>query len=637
MAFAQPMALLFFLLFIPILLLYLLKQRRRRVQVSTLMFWDAILQDEHSVTSLNRLRKLLSLLLQLLFVTLLALALARPVFSKDLLGARRIVVLLDTSASMTALEQSGTRFAAARQEVEALVRSMTSGDSLMLVTSAERPDIAIPFSDSRKAILDTLDRLEVTHGSTDFRGAFELLKNLPPDHRETWVYVVSDGAFDPVEMEVPEKMALAYVRVGEAKENVGITAFQLRPLPTSPRDYEILFEVSNETERQQRIPFEVRVEGILVDADELVLEAGSRQTRSLRQFTREGGEVEVLLDYQDAFPLDNAAYAVLPRPEPIPVLLVTEGNLFLESALLTDDEIVLRTEAPSAYAHASTPEESASRPEVLIFDRWAPDTTPQGNAIFIGAWPVDLGVEKTGELEKPLVTDWDKDHPVNRHLHLANISIQKAFSVTAPGDFQGLIQAFDDPLVLYRETPQGKTLLVTFDTTTSDLPLRVAFPILIANTVRHMVSKPSEENWPSVPVGAILSPSEIGKFQPRRLGGQNTQTLRILKPGEPVPNPEDSSGAPSQPVPKLVPVNRVGVYAVVTAEGERIPLFAANLSSRRESRIAPAEALPLRSSKPLPMLANGFRLGGEPWVYLVMLAMLLCTVEWLLYHRRMVE
>ena len=64
MGFAQPIMLAFLGLFIPVIALYLLKQRRRRVQVSTLLFWDKILKDEQTVTSLTRLKKILSLLLQ---------------------------------------------------------------------------------------------------------------------------------------------------------------------------------------------------------------------------------------------------------------------------------------------------------------------------------------------------------------------------------------------------------------------------------------------------------------------------------------------------------------------------------------------------------------------------------------------
>src|SRR5436190_15431739 len=121
MSFASPMALLFLGLFVPVILLYLLKQRRRPVEVSTLLFWDKILRDEQTVTALTRLKKLLSLLLQLLFITLLTLAASRLSFSGKLSG-RRIVLLLDTSASMLVREGSQTRFELARQKAHGVVR-----------------------------------------------------------------------------------------------------------------------------------------------------------------------------------------------------------------------------------------------------------------------------------------------------------------------------------------------------------------------------------------------------------------------------------------------------------------------------------------------------------------------------------
>src|SRR6266540_4980017 len=174
-SFAQPWFLLGFTLFAPVILLYLLKQRRRRVEVSTLMFWDKILRDEQTVTSLTRLKKLLSLLLQLLFIVLLTLAASRPSLSGKMTGARRIVLLIDNSASMLVQERVAatvrsragdssqgtardltvaatgrTRFDAARDKARGVVRGMSIGDSLMLVAVAAEADILHPFTDSKK-------------------------------------------------------------------------------------------------------------------------------------------------------------------------------------------------------------------------------------------------------------------------------------------------------------------------------------------------------------------------------------------------------------------------------------------------------------------------------------------------------
>lgn len=629
MAFAQPMALLAFLLFIPIVLLYLLKQRRRRVQVSTLLFWDQILKDEHSVTSLTRLRKLLSLLLQLLFVALLTLALARPVFSRDMLGARRMVVLLDTSGSMNVIEDGGTRFELAKKRAEEIIRGMAQGDSLMLVSVAEMPDIVLPFTDSRRDLLEALESLGPSHGGTDFAAAFQLLDHLPPDKRKTSVYIVTDGAFDPVEKDFPEELRFAYVPVGAATDNVGITSFRLRPLPASPRDFEIMFEATNASKTEKTVTFDVQVGGRLIDAGELTLGPGASEVRTVRQFSREGGAVEVALASEDAFPLDDRAYGVLPDPEALPVRLVTEGNLFLESALLTDDEIALETVAPVDYAATE------GAPAVTVFDRWAPETTPPGNVIFIGAWPADLGLATEGDLAEPLITDWERDHPVNRHLHLTNIAIRKAVRVKEAPEYQTLIRSFADPLVLLHEGEDGKRLAIAFDTTDSDLPLRVAFPILVANAIRHMAAVETGDVWQGPALGEVLTAEAWDRYLPRHADGDaHGSVARVLRPGEDLPEgPVEEAADP----PAAVTVDRAGVYTAVLADGDRVPLFAANLDNRRESWIAPSEKLPVTSSRPLMEVDDGFRVGAEPWFVLALLALALLSVEWVLFHRRRVE
>src|SRR5206468_12489368 len=113
---------------------------------------------------------------------------------------------------------------------------------------------------------------------------------------------------------------------------------------------------------------------------------------------------------------------------------------------------------------------------VTLFHGWRPAKTPRGNCIFIGDWPDDLGLKKRGELSKPLFTEWQRDHPVNRHLALQNVTIEKAVGIEPNAAWQKLASSFNEPLVLLREAPDGNTLVIAFDTSTTDLPLRIAFP-----------------------------------------------------------------------------------------------------------------------------------------------------------------
>lgn len=623
MTFAAPIALLFFGLFGPVILFYLLKQRRRRVQVSTLLFWDKILRDEQTVTSITKLKKLLSLLLQLLFIALLTLALARPLISGKLTGTRRIVLFVDTSASMSVQEGNSSRFELAREKALGVIRGLSLEDTLMLVSVAAASDIVQPFTDSKRALREAVRNLACTHGETDFKTALKILTELPPDDRETCVYVVSDGAFDPVEIKPPPKTRFAYLPVGEQSDNVGISAFQVRPLPSSPRDFQIHIEITNQSEKEKKVPVELRIGGRLADAYEFAIPAGESITRDLRQFSAQGGEIEVALDTPDAFPLDNRAFATLPKPKPIKVRLVTEANLFLENALRTDDEVELEVVAPKQYAEGNPV-------EVTIFSGWTPPRTPPGNSIFVAQWPDDLGLVKRGVVEKPLFSEWERDHPINRHLALKNITIEKAAGVQPSPDFQKLASSFNDPLVLLRERPGQKTLITTFDTLSSDLPLRIAFPILMANAIRYLAGVESGDRWQNPGIGQILGPTELGKYLPEAKDNVETPAITSILAPEGVRYAWRSGET-------LVPVQKVGIYKGESTNGVSVPLFAANLASRTESKIKPSAQLPFRSETPLPEIKEGFRLGFEPWFFLIAVGLGLSAVEWGLFHRRVIE
>lgn len=622
MSFAAPIALAFLGLFIPVILLYLLKQRRRQVEVPTLLFWDKILKDEQTVTSLNKLKKWLSLFLQLLFILLLTLALARPLLSDKLTGARRIVVLLDNSASMSVKEGEKLRFDLAKEKALDVIRGLSIGDTLMLVAVAAEPDIVQPFTDSKRTLMNRIEELDLTHGITDYQAALSLIGNLPTDDRETLVYLITDGAFEPVKFDPPEKTQFAFLQIGKAKDNVGITAFQVRPLPASPRDFQIHIEMVNETADEQRIPVELNINSNLIDAYEFTIPAGEKITRTLKQFSDAGGSINVFADFDDAFPLDNRAYAVLPRPEPIKVQLITEGNLFLESALLTDDQVDLEVVHPEVYPSTNTA-------EVKIYSGWAPTATPGGNCIFVSAWPKDLGLRSTTNvIEKPFFTDWDREHPINRHVALKNVSIEKAAALQAPKGFKTLASSFDNPLMLLRDDPDRKIMIVGFDTLSSDLPLRVAFPIILGNAVRHLAGVEIGEQWLNPDVGEILTRGEVRYYARFRQGSTN-EIASVLNPEDKLLETTDEES--------LVPVDRAGIYRGDKGDGQAMPLFAANLTDRTESRIAPAEKLPIVSEQPLPEITDGFRLGFEPTYFLVLIALLLSLSEWFLFHRRFIE
>src|SRR5689334_24097355 len=97
---ANPTALYWLLLVIPVVIFYILKIRLKRVPVSTVLFWRQIFDEKKPRSLWQRLRHLISLLVQLLLLILLAGALAEPFFSWEALTGQRVILVLDNSASM---------------------------------------------------------------------------------------------------------------------------------------------------------------------------------------------------------------------------------------------------------------------------------------------------------------------------------------------------------------------------------------------------------------------------------------------------------------------------------------------------------------------------------------------------------
>ena len=176
MNFLSPTSLFLFGLAIPIVALYILRLRRRREPVSTLMFWEELFRERQTTSLFQRLKHLLSLLLQLLFLALLVLAVARPQFAFLTKSARQLVLIIDRSASMNAVEDSEgrTRLESAKQRALQTVDGLRFMDEMTVISSHTQPVIHSPFTNHQRSLREAIDAIKPTDISTDLEPAFDL-------------------------------------------------------------------------------------------------------------------------------------------------------------------------------------------------------------------------------------------------------------------------------------------------------------------------------------------------------------------------------------------------------------------------------------------------------------------------------
>jgi hypothetical protein len=311
MSFAVPAAMLLGALSLPIIGLYILRVRLRRVPVSTNMFWRQVYQQRPPRSLWRRLRHLVSLLVQLLLLWLLVLAIADPHFLGQRLAARRIVIVLDGSASMQATDLAPSRFDAARRAARRSVADLRLGDEMALVLAGSRPEVLLGMTGHIPTLRRALDAAAGTDGPADLSAAIDAARRLIGDHPRGQVHVCTDGCVEPAELErllavrSPDAVSTGAetgnappveIRIfGSQAGNVGIVRLQVRRNPADPLGYEILAAVKNASDSPVRCRLEIALDDAPVDILPLRLKPNETWSHALEKTSLGGGRLTATL------------------------------------------------------------------------------------------------------------------------------------------------------------------------------------------------------------------------------------------------------------------------------------------------------------------------------------------------------
>jgi hypothetical protein len=605
----NPLALFWLGLAIPLVALYLLKVRPRRAVVPTLLFFGQIFKEKQARSLWRRLRHLVSLLLQLLLLLLLVLALADPVFNWQLRQARRMVLVVDNSASMNATDVAPSRLERARAEGHKVIAGLRPRDEMAVVTAGGRPQVVCGLTAHQASLRQALDGVAPSDSPTQVVEAVALARRLLADGPNREVVLLTDGCFAGAK-ELAGADDVRLLQVGARTANAGITRFQARRSLVDPLGYEILAEVRNFSDGPLDVRFDLDLEGNPIEVVPLHLEAGGSWTKVFAKTAAAGGRLTAKLDPPDALAADNEARALLPRQQARPVLLVSAPNVFLEKVFEANP--LVRLTMTSALPTAPPPG------TLTVFHRMVPARLPPGPVFVIDpAGPCELW-ELGAKLVNPLVDKQDLDSPLLAHLKLDNVLLQEARALQLHCTPKVLIaSATGDPLLFAVERPGGNVLVLTVNLDKGDLPLRTAFPILASNALAWF-SHFETEVREAVAAG---SSAEVDLPAP-----QSGSAEFLLRAPDGSTRPLRSAGGKT----RVGPLDRAGVWSVVSGpESAVVAEIACNVCNPAESDLRGPEGLASAA------VAQGAGFFSSPlWAYLLGAAWLLAGLEWYLYQRR---
>ncbi len=620
MSFLTPLFLLLGLLAAPIILLYMLRLRRREVLVSSTLLWQKLLRDREANAPWQKLRRNLLLILQLLILAALVLALARPFLPVPSVVSGSVVVLLDGSASMQATDVEPTRFEAAKAEVEHLINDLSGSSQMTLIKVGQTPVVLASATGDRTILRRALDAAQPDPAPADWATAFALATGAAQGFRDARIILISDGGLPDDLPPLPAESI--YIPIGTSGENLSITALATRNTDAGPQ---LFASVANKGLLDREVLLSLTLDGVLFDSRRITVPAGNNAnvTWELPDGT---GTIEARLsDHEgDFLPLDDTAWAVHEGGVSNRTLLITEGNLFLEQVY----SVLPGVEAFKASPGSDLANESLADGafDLYVFDSSPlPEPLPAADMLIINPQPGEVAASSESDLLtvtgafSNTVAIRLADSPLLQFVDWRDVHVRQAQAVSAPWA-QRLVEAEGGPLILIGERGGHRIAIFTFDLRDSDLPLQIAFPILMANIT----------SWLN-PGRAFDTPTGLQPGVPVTIvPGASTTAVSVQKPDGTTWRADVGEIAPI-----FSETDQLGLYAVsLQDDGGTRPAgsFAVNLFSPAESQIQPTATVRIGQTT-VETTTDGSVGQREFWPWLVGLAFIILLAEWWVHHR----
>jgi hypothetical protein len=584
------------------------------------------------------------------------------------------VLIVDASASMAATDEFTTRLDAAKRAAQAAIANVPSGGRVSVIASAETAYLVANEATDRGRVNRSIESIEQSIGPGNLEDALKLAGKLAERTLGAEIMVVTDdtGASAPnVRLGVPVNV----VTVGRERHNQAIAALAVRADATGLKRT-VFISVANYSDAEATRRLQVLADGTPVTARDLLLRPLSRADVVIDELPAGTRMVEARLTPPEEQPMggsvdrlsiDDAAWAVVPPDRPRFILYVGPGTTYIINALSYLPNVELYGTTPEDYA-ATAADPLFANYDLVVFDGFLPPTLPS-KAVLAFAPPRSspLG-EVVGPLKEPSLGQLPPDEPLLRGVDLTRLHIlgdNDRFHtqlMALPDWARAIIPGGDGPLLYAGVRESLPTAVFAFDIHNSDLPLQIAWPIIMSNLAGELLggvaaardplppASPIELPLPagSVGVRVTLPDGTVEELAPSATGAASvtfvgTRQLGVYR-AEPIPDPNATPPPTALPSPSPSPIGSPAgspspaaspTPNLVDATSDEPILFAVDLFAADESNIRPGDGARLtalgvdRGSAPIEQGTAR----DELWPLVAMLALLFLAIEWLVYER----
>ena len=487
-----------FFLLVPLIVFYFLKLRRPRVDIPSLALWRQVISDQRVNSPFQKFKRNLLLLLQIMLLCALIIGAMQPYWYGGGQRALNTPVLIDTSASMGALDGPGgqSRLDAAKERVRKLIDDLLPDQKLCLISVNSSARRLTDFTNNKRLLRESLAQLEVSHVASRLVDGFQLAQALSRAFTIESVMLISDGNVpQDIEFELPFK--LNFQRLPPGGANVGIVDFNARRSKTG---WDVFARLEGSRGAKTLAEYELYQNGQKIKSDAITIEGAKRnpkpdeddQPRAERLVFKVSTESSASLELRlkpdgfDSLESDNVAYLDLPRPRPLAVYCPTDMASFRNALSIIPDINLYPCGEPTPSAVD------------LKFADGPLSTGPEASINFnVGYVPDDISALVEIEAGLAEIVDWQRTAPLLQHVQLLDVQIADQPKLTKGvgerdfelAGYEILALSRTGPLILERSSDGGMDIQFLFHPDRSSLVFRVGFPILVQNATQIALTR----------------------------------------------------------------------------------------------------------------------------------------------------
>ncbi|WHY79316.1 BatA and WFA domain-containing protein [Neobacillus sp. WH10] len=589
MYFASPMFFILVILIAFVVLLYFFRKQYKAVINPSNLLWQQAMNEWKASPWIQKLQHNLLFWLQVIALTLLMIALAKPIWLSEGVKGEQLIWIVDTSATMSALKDDKQLIEESKQQMKQMTERLNDQE-VTLIVAGRKPQILLNRESNINVIQKTIDGIAVTYEHENIEKSVKLAESLV-SNRETHIHIFSDSVKKEDLIDRLENVSYEIHNAHGIQDNIALLSFGV-----AGKENRIsgLVVIENQGEKSKTVPLVITSENQTIFQQKVTIPAGKQSVVNVPDLPQRRF-YQALIKSGDKYSADDeltAVYSVL-KPN---VYALGEINPFFIKGLET---LGIKTVQMDQNSILGLKESG-----IILAEGIPVDVLPKMPAIYINkkqdsANPI--------ELKEPIK---ETDSSLTEYVDIDKTYIKYASSPIT-GNWGNIVYSGNHPLIQTGTMNGQPVIILNFSLENTDWPLHPGFPIFLYNSYQWLSNQtgflgyfqPGEEKW-------LQLKDQNTSIELFNAFGKSISTLQLNK---------ENFKAPNKP----------GIYQAVS-EGQ-VYYFSVLLDDR-EKRPQSEASFILNGSK-----ENKKELTLKPndslWFWLTCVVLLLLMVEWEVYRR----